>query len=392
MKKRLYILFPGDRFNYGDLLFPYIIRFYFSKFFNDIKYVSSTKSDLSSKGGIPTEDYSSLYNLDSNYENHLIVAGGESLCVRWGIVLSYVKPSINVMRRLSYILSRIIGKPIFDMYNWFIDKLYHPKTHYVFSVGKNELPNFKTISYNALGGTHLLNSNVLKSKKTRQILNSVDYLTVREKTTSQALKANDIRHQICPDTAIMMSEVFSEEMLSSRLSINHFNMKDKYIFFQGRWNVWEKCSNLAVRQLEQLCKETSLKICMCPIGTTVGHSDDKALQLIYEKFSLKESCVLITNPNIFDIMWLIKHSELYIGSSLHGTITAMSFDVPSIGYGPLKLKAYIEQWATFNYSKFVEKELIAKEAILLNKNIKNISQGQRELVKVHFSEMAKLYI
>ena len=78
-KKRLYILAPNDRFNYGDLLFPHVLTYYLKKNFDDVVYVSTSKSNLSDKGGIPTEPYSVLFNVDSAWENHLIVAGGESL-------------------------------------------------------------------------------------------------------------------------------------------------------------------------------------------------------------------------------------------------------------------------------------------------------------------------
>ena len=63
-KKRLYIYAPNDRFNYGDLLFPYVLRFYFRKYFDDIVYVSTSESDLSNLGGIPTVGYKALYETD----------------------------------------------------------------------------------------------------------------------------------------------------------------------------------------------------------------------------------------------------------------------------------------------------------------------------------------
>ena len=107
MKKRLYILAPNDRFNYGDLLFPHIITYYFSKIFDDVVYVSTTASDLSEKGGIKTKEYSELFKTDKEWENHLIVAGGESLCVRWFTILSYIFPWVDYLYRFSSKVSKI---------------------------------------------------------------------------------------------------------------------------------------------------------------------------------------------------------------------------------------------------------------------------------------------
>ena len=389
MKKRLYILAPNDRFNYGDLLFPYILTYYFSNMFDDIVYVSTTKSDLSDRGGIKTKGYSELFNVDANWENHLIVAGGESLCTSWIVILSYIIPWVRLLYRLSYKMAKLsIGKRISSFCSSFVDFAFKTKTHFVFSVGKNELPQFKSIAYNALGGSGLLNSDILDNSKVRNILNSVDYFTVRDKVTSLALKKYRIKHAICPDTAIMMSDVFNEEMLLHNISISSELSKTDYIFFQGNLNLWKGKYELAASQLMDLANVTRYKICLCPIGTALGHSDQVALKNIASL--LKCDYSLIERPNIFDIMWLIKHSKMYIGSSLHGVITAMSFSVPYIGYGPKKLKAYIEQWEGIEEEHFTEQHnlvTMAKKAF----NVIPSSEKQKNIVKQSFNNLKLLY-
>ena len=309
MKKRLYILAPNDRFNYGDLLFPYILTYYFSNMFDDIVYVSTTKSDLSDRGGIKTKGYSELFNVDANWENHLIVAGGESLCTSWIVILSYIIPWVRLLYRLSYKMAKLsIGKRISSFCSSFVDFAFKTKTHFVFSVGKNELPQFKSIAYNALGGSGLLNSDILDNSKVRNILNSVDYFTVRDKVTSLALKKYRIKHAICPDTAIMMSDVFNEEMLLHNISISSELSKTDYIFFQGNLNLWKGKYELAASQLMDLANVTRYKICLCPIGTALGHSDQVALKNIAHTTMLEIlfSCTCywsgITTPNLYSLI------------------------------------------------------------------------------------------
>lgn len=390
MKKRLYILAPNDRFNYGDLLFPYILTHYFSAKFNDIVYVSTTESDLSDRGGIKTKSYSELFNVDANWENHLIVAGGESLCVRWFTILSYVVPWVRFLYRLSWKIAGLqISKSFPNYCASFIEYVFKTRTCFVFSVGKNELPQFKSIAYNALGGSWLLNSEVLNNPKVCAILNSVDFFTVRDKVTSLALSRHGIKHSICPDTAILMSDVFREEMLLKNVSltiIKEFS-ETEYIFFQGNLNLWKRKYELAASQLMDLYNNTGCKICLCPIGEALGHSDQIALKKIDSL--LKCNHTFIEQPNIFDIMWLIKHSRMYVGSSLHGTITAMSFGVPYIGYGAKKLKAYIELWGV-KEECFTEQNKIAEAA----KNIFNVepsSDNQKSIVRQAFENLKKLY-
>lgn len=392
MKKRLYILAPNDRFNYGDLLFPYIIKYYFSRYFDDIKFVSTTMSDLSEKGGIPTDSYSELFKMDTNLENHLIVAGGESLCVNWLTILSFVNKNVSFISKLAYKLERIFGECSVNFFSEIVKIFYKTKTHYVFSIGKDEIPHIKTIAYNALGGTGLLNKRKF-DERTIEILSSVDYFSVRDADTSKALKKNGIKHFLCPDTAILMSEVFSEEYLQNHLSISLKRFNGKYIFFQGNHNIWRDKEACAARQLKILQEETGYKLCLCPIGTALGHSDQIALKNISMKLGKTINYELVEDPNIFDIMWLIKHAQIYIGSSLHGTITAMSFGVPFVGYGPRKVGAYIEQWTSDYENSFCNKDLILNNATkIIQSNFKSYSNKQKSLVKAAFEKMSKLYI
>lgn len=391
MKKRLYILAPNDRYNYGDLLFPYVLTHYFKSSFDDIVYVSTTKSDLSAKGGIPTVSYSALFNVDSdNWENHLIVAGGESLCIGWMTILSYVDKRVELLKKIAWKLKKMVGTVSLDVMNAVVGRLFHTKTRFVFSVGKNELPQFKTIVYNALGGSHPSIYRQLKTKKIQAILSSVDLITVRDDDTGKALENAHIKHSVSPDSAILMSEVFSEDMLLEKITVPKEPYLGKhYIFFQGNLQTWRSQYEVAARQLDDLYEKTHCRICLCPIGTALGHCDDIALANIVGQVKNKEAFAFVENPNVFDVMWLIKHSQMYIGSSLHGVITAMSFNVPYVGYGGRKQIAYIEKWSggrmrTASCHDFVD-------AALHNINVSEKSDAQKTLVKRTFNEFSKLY-
>lgn len=389
-KKRLYILAPNDRFNYGDLLFPYVLTFYLKKYFDDIVYVSTSKSNLSDKGGIPTEPYSVLFDVDTSWENHLIVAGGESLCVRWSTILAYIDKKVDILDRIAWKLKKHIGSVAFDIKNYLVDLLYHTRTRYVFSIGKNELPQFDSIVYNALGGSGLLHSKVLQSKKTQAILSSVDFISVRDEDTSLALEQANVKHKVCPDSAVLMSDVFSEEELLNKLTISKEEFPDKqYIFFQGNLHTWKNKYEIAARQLENLQKQTQATICLCPIGTALGHCDDIALAEIAKRIADKDTFVLVKNPNVFDIMWLIKHSKMYVGTSLHGVITAMSFNVSYVGYGGRKQIAYIEKWSnhkmkTAQYNNF-------DDVAMQNLSVRDNSDNQKKIVKQTFEDFSNLY-
>ena len=395
-KKVLYILAPNDRFNYGDLLFPYVLKYYIGKEFDKIRYISTTQSDLSNLGGIPTEAYEELYDANNDEsDNYLIVAGGESLFSDWSVIMAFVDSKYHccqsLLRKLFF-FKKSIGRRIYKSYV----KLTLPtKTKYPFTIGKNELLNFKGIYYNSVGGIgldSLSGAKLLQKKDERNVLNSVDYLSVRDKYTCKALISANIENTLVADSAIMMSEVFTDEILENNLSINNKLLDKPYLFFQGNKLYLEKESSKIAEELFKLQQETNLKICLCPIGTALGHEDIEGLNSLIPFLNQKGvSYIMIDSPNLFDIMWLIKYSKLYIGTSLHGIITSMSFRVPYVGYCKRKLMTYIYTWdEEVNFTDSVEGLYLTSINSLRTQTNLSKLQLQKATVSKSFKHMVNL--
>lgn len=354
-KKILYILAPNDRFNYGDLLFPYIIKHFFFNIVDEIKFCSTKKSDLSKLGGIPTESIENLIYASPQNENYLIVAGGDSLFIDWNTILSFIDKKINLLSIFDYKFKTTLLKR-------YIKKHYKTFSKYPFSIGKNELKNFKGVYYNSLGGTTLeLNPSLLNNKENIAILNSIDYISVRERKTSEILEENGIPNCLVPDSAILMSDVFNDNFLRAQVSkqVSEISNK-KYLFFQIGKSFLKNDEKFFSYILDNISEKYNIDICLCPIGTAMGHCDYEALYSIMSLIKNRKTH-LIKQPNIWEIMWLIKNSKLYFGSSLHGTITSMSYDIPFVAYGPIKLKNYIETWAKECINQFVSIENVQQK-------------------------------
>lgn len=355
--KKLFILAPNDRFNYGDLLFPHILDFYFKDIVDELVFCSTTESNLSKFGGIPTCSFHSLYEVNATDQNYLIVGGGDSLCISWMQVLSFVDKKIDWFTALDHKLH------IHLFFKTYTQLRYRYKTFFPFSIGKNELRNFTKVMYNSLGGSMLeFHRDLLDNPRVIEVLRNVDYLSLRDTQTSDILNSKGIKNVVVPDSAILMSDVFSEVSLARNLSVdsNRFQNK-KYLFFQT--NLYFLNLDAYVALIEKIIDKYQLGICLCPIGTASGHSDDIALAKIYNLLKRKDNVLLVTFPNIYDIMWLIKHSALYVGTSLHGTITALSFGVPFVAHGPLKLKNYLETWCKGELLLFTEEKNLESEVV-----------------------------
>lgn len=375
MKKRIYILAPNDRFNYGDLIFPYILRHYLSDITDDIVFCSTTKSDLSAKGGLKTESFKVLYSLDANFDNHLIIAGGECLFAHWWVILSYVdRKAEQILFQLNRVYYHL--RKYFSAINRIRDRvldnairpLFNYKTKYPFSIGKYELKNISGIYYNSVGNVSLIKDKRNCSKQNHKILSEADYISVRDSKTSAFLNNLDIKHTQAPDSAILMSEVFSPDFLSSkvRADISKDFQGSKYIFFQVNLGIWSSNKESIIKQLNSILGKSDCRICLCPIGTAMGHCDDTALTEIRSLLP-ENRAELVSDPSLWDIMWLIRNAHLYIGTSLHGVITSLSFGVPYISFCVSKVEEYLKQWTNDTPKHFCKIEEIADYSLnLLN--------------------------
>ena len=155
------------------------------------------------------------------------------------------------------------------------------------------------------------------------------------------------------DSVIIISDIFNESILYKKIkdTIKEKVEKIDYIFFQIRYSIWQRNKNEVIAQLRLL--SVKYKICLCPIGTALGHSDDFAISEITHMIS-SQNIFKIEDPTIWDIMWLIKHSKLYIGTSLHGIITSMSYNVPYISHSQLKIKSYLDTWGDQSRQHFCD--------------------------------------
>ncbi len=317
--KRMYILCANDRFNYGDLLFPFILKEYFKSTVDDFVVCSTTSSNMSDKGALPTEDFSCLTKFSRKYTNILIIGGGECIFCNWQDILGYVSTENTTEKAFP--------------------------TQYPFTISKDELRNLDLVMYNSVG-CHQLNEreDLYSDIQNKNILKTSDYIAVRDSPSSLGISRMNLVHYRCADSAILMSKVFCRTYLENAISAKAKAVQSgRYIFFQmGLVHLKGRAKTYA-EILNNITRETGLNICLCPIGTAIGHDDPQALDEISD-FLHPNTFVIVEEPTIWDIMSLICNSEIYVGTSLHGAITAMSYKVPLIAHGPKKLQVYIETW------------------------------------------------
>lgn len=342
--EQLLIIGAFDRYNYGDLLFPLIIAKQLETYQEDFhfRFFGLVKSDLSEVGGLPTEDLKAFYQAcnDPKARHHIIVAGGEALGVTWHSLLAALSKNYQKIHRYRYRLSRFL-----DLNGW--AKVYlKGKTTLPFVFTKRDFAHVQSVLLNSLGGSGIKEEFFGKYPFAKTKLKEVDYLAVRDQVTVQNMKEAGVTAQLFPDSAVLMSEFYPVEELQGMVSpeVERYvsEYAGNYVFFQiNRKNTLGK-EKLIAAELDKIQQNLQVEICLCPIGKALDHDDHIALAEV-RKYLESPHCYFDAN-SIWDIMYLIANSKAYIGTSLHGAITSMSFAVPHVGLKVEKLHAYLGTW------------------------------------------------
>ncbi|MEJ8756932.1 polysaccharide pyruvyl transferase family protein [Pontibacter sp. H259] len=347
---KVLILGAFDRYNYGDLLFPLIIEKVLKDLNKEtqIRFFGIIDKDLSSVGGVSTQSIKSFYKEcnDSDVKVNIIIAGGDSLTATWSSLLASLNRFFEITHRYRNIISNIVNV------NFLAKRFIGGKTKYPFIIEKNKFKQINKILFNSLGGSGV-NDNFINNNSA---LFEVDYFAVRDIDTYNNLNNNGINIELFPDSAILMSKLYPlETELKSKTSakiIEFVRNNENYIFFQVNQLYCGKDYNTIIKSLKIIGAEFNLKICLCPIGSALSHNDQIPLERISKKLDIPHH--YFEDVTIWDIMYLIAKSKCYIGTSLHGTITAMSFDIPYIGLKAKKLNSYLKSWGVENINYAID--------------------------------------
>ncbi|MBA7675451.1 hypothetical protein ES703_83686 [subsurface metagenome] len=373
--KRVHLYGAFDRFNYGDLLFPLVLKKAIGSA-SDIDCVCECygliASDLRRFGGVITKPISDL-DIDKANKDILIVAGGEVL----GAHISYL---YNCFGK-GIARSRIMNKLRLGCINSYIArKKLRVNSNYPFIINKKEYEEICLI-YNAVSGENA-------SIEMNEFLTSVDYISIRDKDVYRSMCDKCHRETslfLYPDSATLISEYFPFGYLETKIGretkeiINLFG--DGYICFQAAERFINTNIKTILSELIALYVGQQFPIVLLPIGRAHMHNDHVGLARIRKHIDVP--CVLPKDNTIYDIMYLIANSKLFIGTSLHGNITAMSYAVPYIGLdGRIrKLHSYLQTWGIEGLDGCVDYvEIGSKAKRILASGIPGLSRHSEILV------------
>lgn len=340
-RKKIALVAANDRNNYGDILLPILIEEYAKQNgLNEIEfsYYSTTNSNMTSIGGGITKPINDIPD-----SAMIIVAGGEVLGNDFIDTLIYQQNNnvvvfiLKALKKVCYQFGENICRKIIKSNNympWYI------------------IPNNKEqkVIYNAVGGTNLQVLTKSQMDHLGKVIKSSSLFSVRDINTKKLIESElGLSVQLLPDTAVIMSKLFPRVHLKAFVSQEILKMTerlDKYYVLQV--NEYEGMTRKPILQeaIKEIYNKTKVKCFLLPIGRAKGHSDQKPLTKIY--LDNKKITTLICNNTIYDTMYIISGAECFLGTSLHGNITAYSYNVPhsSLTSENHKTAKFINTWKT----------------------------------------------
>lgn len=338
----IHILAASDRNNYGDLLFPLVIKKYIEQkniSFGKLENYGIVRSDLSDYGALPTKSFDDLINTieTSQGDDLIVVAGGEVLGSDWLNIYRFLNPKASKIYK-SLFLRRVLNRIDFFSYYFSVFK----GSSFPFILDGAPFKKKVRIVYNSIGGSNI-EKYLKKSTSLTGYFKDIKWLSVRDTKTKAAFDKFNVGNVLVPDSALIMSDIFTEELITQISETVKKLESENYLYVQlGNSKGPDNLQHFA-EELNDFAQEKQYKIVLSPIGLALDHDDEVILRKLQ---NMCPGSIYVNPANVYDTMTLLKNAKMYIGTSLHGVVTSQSFNVPFVAFTQKikKLDLYIKTW------------------------------------------------
>lgn len=346
--RRVVLVGAFDRFNFGDLLFPAVTRWALERLGVEARFEHAAlrAADLRDRGGVLTRSLGELEQSPLPAGSAAVLAGGEVLAARWlDARMGLVAPGDSFRLKL---MARLLGRETMDRRSRRALAGGHPLPWVLAPV---DLGAGVRVAYNAVGGVGLGDLPDELQAAARHRLAAADYLSVRDPEARAVLDGWKLPRQVhlAPDPAALVAQAFPAAQLADRRSATAARALARcgqaYVAVQaGRYPTLGRVRAVA-RQLRRLHHASGLPVLLVPLGQAAGHDDHVPLARLSQLLGDLPT-VLVERPAVTDILDLIASARLFLGTSLHGNLTALAYGVPRVGFGHrvAKLDCFLRTW------------------------------------------------
>lgn len=349
MAKTYHLVGAFDRHNYGDILFPLVhteqlVASGIAR--NQIRYVAITAADLTRDGGYATQSVKALLSSPLHRDDVVVMCGGDILSADWMLMVAHLHSTLFL--KVARVARRLLGVV---RTNDMARRLLGEKNAFPYVISRNDCG--ASIYFTAVGGAGFQSDRHVQ--RVAAELQQTDGVSVRDKEVQQLLAKAGVSAALVPDTALIMSDFFTPDVLrarawKSKLKVHGAFDENRYFSFQGAKRLLEGHLDELTAEIVKTYQLTGLAPMFVPIGRAPDHEDHVVLEALYQRtVAANIPCAYQDSEHILDIMTSLALARTYVGTSLHGAITTYSF-----GHKPTalfcnevkKLKDFLNSWLT----------------------------------------------
>lgn len=303
----------SDVINYGDQLFPLISKQQLAARLPNLEMTcfAPTGNSALPPGGPPVFPLGLDNTPESAQRREYFARHFDAILIGGGDILRFdrVEPGYTFSE------DRQVPRP------------YHPFLDFLWEYEKQ--PN---VLWNCVGATSPFEST--RRLLVRKACSHVGYMSVRDEVTRGYLLEAGVEGEIhvVPDTGILLAELIrsrvSEEKARELLASRGVGSDARGVLcFQCAPGFLRDGEKTVAQALRRVADEHDLEVVLLPVG--LCHGDLDALRRVQvasgERFTLVEG---IEGP--LEIGAVIGACDYFVGSSLHGNLTALSFAIPHL--------------------------------------------------------------
>jgi hypothetical protein len=328
----------SDRENYGDLLYSVIIRKMLESRGSGEKLLFYAFLDGPAPGdaGYEVRCIREVIDAETALVSSLIIGGGDILRTDTATLASHYKYTYR--KRLGYPVLQWIGEKYLKrptVTEKFLQRYMNYDAPGSFLLDAVKFPGVGSVHFCSCGCP--LDFAPDERSRVRDVLEHAAYLSVRDRRSRDKLLAAGVTREIhtVPDLIMTLSDYYdpATEKRKGRDILRSFGVDTgrRVLCFQCMPHAGEPMDQI-VSQLNRYRQRAGAEIVLLPLGYC--HSDDRYLKRLSRASGGAFRYVGVRS--IFDMLSVIASCDLFLGTSMHGNITALSFGIPHL-FGPIRV-------------------------------------------------------
>lgn len=334
--------------NYGDLLYPVVFRRILER--HDARTRVHPYSNLDDEAPLAadfrTRALRSLFDAGLPQPGAIVVGGGDILRTDSELVAEHYRAAQDgragkLLRTLGpadflqYLVRNRLPPPRGSKFyaarfnaRW----MSHPGPG-PFLINRDDLPGAPPVCYLSCGVPHEFSP--AESGRVASTFDKANYIYLRDEQSSAKLMRAGVGRtiRVAPDLIVTLSDCFPHETELRRgraiLSRYGVDVGRPVLCFQSKPHTGFSPEEV-VRQLTLYRQRTGAEVALLPLGYC--HRDHHFLSEVAKRAGGAFKFVGVRS--VFDMMAVIAAGSVFVGTSMHGNITAFSYGLPHL-YGPL---------------------------------------------------------